>query len=57
MILIYSMKKFTVVHHLFPYDLENASNSLYIRPLPWWLRLIQSHSKIMKTLLMVTTDM
>ena len=29
MILLHSMKKFVVVHHLFPYDLRNASKSLY----------------------------
>ena len=27
MILLHSMKKFAIVHHLFPYDLENASKS------------------------------
>jgi len=29
MILLHSMKKFAIVHHLFPYNLRNASKSLY----------------------------
>ena len=29
MILIHSMKKFTVAHNLFPYNLKNALNNLY----------------------------
>ena len=32
MILLHSIKRFTVVHYFFPYDLKNASNNLYQVP-------------------------
>ena len=52
MILLHSMKKFSIIHHLFPYNLRNTSKSLY-RILTLMAQPIRSHSWMKEALLMV----